>query len=301
MTRSVAIVLLAASCREPSRAIAPSALRAACASPAPDPPPPTWRASETYATDVVLYAAHPDDESMYAGGTLARLASRGRKVTVVLASHGEGGRLLVHLGDGGFEERRDLPSEEVAKLRDDEAARAAKALGVGLAYLNPATARLDYGFTTSCDDAMAMWERALPGGVDGLFRRVVEDLRKRRPRVVVTLDRRDDPQGSRHGHHRAVGVVVELAARYAALDAAKELGAPVAIEELAILTPLGEAPEVTIAVDPAARRSALEAYGSQFKAEDLDGFGARPSEGFRVAWRAIGVPGVRSRLAELCE
>src|SRR4029450_6157122 len=37
--------------------------------------------------------AHPDDESLACGGTLARLADAGAKVVVICASHGEAGSL----------------------------------------------------------------------------------------------------------------------------------------------------------------------------------------------------------------
>jgi LmbE family N-acetylglucosaminyl deacetylase len=280
----------------------PGALVDACRAPPPEPPVPGWRREE-HGTDVAIYTAHPDDESMYAGGTLAKLAARGRRVALVIASHGEGGRLLAPLADGGFEEKRGLPLEQVVGVRDAETTRAAKALGVDLFYLSDASARLDYGFTQSCEDAMVTWERTLPGGAAGVLGRIVADLRARRPRVVITLDRRDDPQGSLHGHHRATGALVELGARFAATTAAPDLGAPFAVEELLVLVPKGVTPDVVLTVDPAARRRALEAYASQFKPEDISGFGSRPSEGFVVAWRAREAPAVarRTRLADLVD
>jgi len=42
---------------------------------------------------VLAVFAHPDDESLCCGGTLARLAAEGMQVVVMCASHGERGAL----------------------------------------------------------------------------------------------------------------------------------------------------------------------------------------------------------------
>ncbi|HEX7942687.1 MAG TPA: PIG-L deacetylase family protein, partial [Gemmatimonadaceae bacterium] len=47
---------------------------------------------------ILAVFAHPDDESLSAGGTLARLADEGARVTVVCATHGECGSGLVEGG-----------------------------------------------------------------------------------------------------------------------------------------------------------------------------------------------------------
>lgn len=278
------------------------ALAGACRGASVDPPPPTWHSEGGHQHDVVVYTAHPDDESMYAGGTLARLASRGRKVAVVIASHGEGGRLLAPLADGGFEEQRDLPLARVVDVRDQETRLALRALGVDVGYLHEAATRIDYGFTTSCEEAMSTWNERVPGGAPSILARLVGDIRARRPRVVVTLDRRDDPGGSLHGHHRAIGALAELAARVASTDVAPELGRPVTVEELLVLAPKDVEPQIVVTVDPATRQRALQAYASQFTPADVSGFGARATEGFVLVWRAAGATVRRhTRLEELLE
>lgn len=250
------------------------------ASPAP--------ARATTALDVVMYTAHPDDEAMYAGGTLARLARAGRRVALVVMSHGEGGRLLERAPDGGVVERRDLPAARVVAVRDREIAQAMGLVPAPYAHLYPAEARVDYAWTTSCDEALAQWNQRLPGGVAGALRRLVDDLRARRPRVVITLDPRDDPQASHHGHHKATGVLVELAARLAA-DPAVPGGAPHAVHELLTCAPADVRADVALAVDPAIRLAMLGAYASQFAPEHFDALARRPVEHFVLRWRARGV------------
>jgi LmbE family N-acetylglucosaminyl deacetylase len=271
-------------------------------------PVPSWShagAPTAGSLDVVVYTAHPDDEAMYAGGTMDRLVRAGHRVAFVMMSHGEGGRLLERDGDGHVVERRDYPRAHVVEVRDLEVAEAARRIAVPFAQLYPGAADVDYAWTTSCADTLAAWQRTLPGGLEGMLRRVVTDLRARRPRVVITLDPRDDPQGSQHGHHKAVGAVVDAAVRLAADPGVRESGAPVVIEELLTTAPrvLPAGETVTVAVDVRARVRMLEAYPSQFSPEELavDPIAQRPEEQFVVRWRAARAPSVHegARLLEL--
>lgn len=68
---------------------------------------------------VLAVFAHPDDESLACGGTLARLASEGARVVVMCASHGERG------SNGGPTKDASLGCERAREMR-----RAADALGV---------------------------------------------------------------------------------------------------------------------------------------------------------------------------
>lgn len=290
---------------DPIAAAAAEVVAAGCARPLASPPVPTWREAPRGADafDVVVYTAHPDDEAMYAGGTMDRLVKAGRRVAFVSASHGEGGRVLERDASGAVVTRRDYPRAHVVELRDREIEDAAKAIGVTVAHLEPADANLDYGFTESCADALRHWDAASPGGVAGILRRLVADVRARRPRVVVTLDPRDDPQASHHGHHEALGVLAELAARLAADPRAGE-GTPHVVEELLTTAPRGVRGDVTVRVDVAARLAMLAAYRSQFVADELakDETAQRPEEAFVLRWRAAGAPPVKtSRLAEMVE
>lgn len=258
------------------------------------PPVPSWDpAADAVARpfDVVVYTAHPDDEAMYAGGTMARLVAAGRRVAFVVQSHGEGGRLLERDASGAIVERRDYPREHVVAVRDAEIAEAARAIGVAHAHLNAASANLDYAWTTSCDETLRRWDASVPGGLTGILRRLVDDMRARRPRVVVTLDPRDDPQASHHGHHKAAGVLADAAARLAG-----------GVEEVLSTAPRDAAADVTVDVDPGARLAMLAAYRSQFVADELatDPIAQRPVERFVLRWRAAGAPAAPgSRLAAL--
>ncbi|MCL2782029.1 MAG: PIG-L family deacetylase [Actinomycetia bacterium] len=67
---------------------------------------------------IVAFHAHPDDEALYTGGTLAALAARGHRVVLVTATAGAAG-----LTRPGF------APDELAARRSAELARSAKALG----------------------------------------------------------------------------------------------------------------------------------------------------------------------------
>lgn len=267
------------------------ALVGSCEAPLAAPGVPAYRApagGDAYAVSV--FTAHPDDEAMYAGGLITALTDRGHRVSLAPMSHGEGGRLLVPMATDGVEElveRRDVTWQKVASIRDPEMAEAARRMGAELLYLNDASARADFGWTTSCTESLDHWEKSLPGGLRGVLTKMIADIRDRRPRVVLTLDPRDDPQASHHGHHKAVGVLAELAARLAADPSVP--GPAHAVEEVVTMAPRDE-PAITIPVDARARRRALDAHSSQFWPKDLDGFGMRADERFVVRWRAAGAP-----------
>ncbi len=106
--------------------------------------------------------AHPDDESLGVGGTLARYAAEGVGTYVVCATRGERGR---------FGDASERPSEGiVGKAREAELRAAAKELGVREVHL------LDY-----IDKDL---DQADPGEAIG---RIVQHIRTIRPQVVVSF------------------------------------------------------------------------------------------------------------------
>src|SRR5262245_41866700 len=70
--------------------------------------------------------AHPDDESLGVGGTLAKYASEGVEVFLLTATRGDGGRYRGHRpGDAGHP-----GASALANIREAELRAAAAALGV---------------------------------------------------------------------------------------------------------------------------------------------------------------------------
>lgn len=70
---------------------------------------------------VVFFHAHPDDESIATGGTMAKLAAGGHRVVLVVATRGEKGEV-----DDGFLD----PGEDLGSRRERETASSAAILGV---------------------------------------------------------------------------------------------------------------------------------------------------------------------------
>lgn len=113
--------------------------------------------------------AHPDDESLGFGGTLARYASEGVETYLVTATRGERGRL----GD-----RRGAPPDEVGRIRERELRDAARELGIReVSFLDYLDGELD---TADPVEATA---------------RIALHIRRIRPQVVMTFG----PEGA-YGH-----------------------------------------------------------------------------------------------------
>lgn len=121
--------------------------------------------------------AHPDDESMGMGGTLAKYAAEGVETHLVCASRGE-------VGWFGPEEQYPGP-ERLGQLREEEIRDAAQELGM------TSVSFLDYidGQVDQADPADAI-------------EKIVTHIRRIRPQVVVTF-----PHDGNYGHpdHIAIG------------------------------------------------------------------------------------------------
>ena len=138
--------------------------------------------------------AHPDDEALGIGGTLARYAAEGVETYLVTATRGEGGR---------FRGARDGPEhpgrERLAEIREQELRAAARTLGIRDVAL------LGYGDGV-LDRADA---REAIGRIAGHVRRV-------RPQVVLSFG----PDGA-YGHPDHVAITqLSTAAMVAAADPA---------------------------------------------------------------------------------
>ena len=164
---------------------------------------------------LLLVHAHPDDESIGQGATMARYVAEGVGVTLVTCTGGEMGEILVPELEHLAADRDDTLAEE----RKVELTNAMKALGVtDHRYLGGFGRYRDSGMqwhpdghAIPADDvhANAFWNADLTEAADHL----VEVIREVRPQVLVTYD-----QFGGYGHpdhiqaHRVATYAASLAA-----------------------------------------------------------------------------------------
>src|SRR5258708_16353864 len=117
---------------------------------------------------IVTVGAHPDDESAFAGGTLARFAANGDDVTIVCATRGEGGEA----GDPPL-----CSIDELGAVRERELRCAAAALGarevIFLGFIDPRIAVGEPG-------------RPIDASLDDFARSIRDVFDRLRPDVVLT-------------------------------------------------------------------------------------------------------------------
>jgi N-acetyl-1-D-myo-inositol-2-amino-2-deoxy-alpha-D-glucopyranoside deacetylase len=157
---------------------------------------------------LLLVHAHPDDETINNGATMARYASQGVQVTLVTCTLGEEGEVLVP----GLEHLAAAADDRLGEHRAGELAAAMQALGVGDHRLLGGHGRFrDSGMmgTAANDRADCFWRADLREAADLL----VPVVREVRPQVVVTYD-----ENGGYGHpdhiqaHRVATYAVALAA-----------------------------------------------------------------------------------------
>ncbi|RSN32358.1 N-acetyl-1-D-myo-inositol-2-amino-2-deoxy-alpha-D-glucopyranoside deacetylase [Amycolatopsis sp. WAC 01416] len=132
---------------------------------------------------MLLVHAHPDDESITTGGTIARYATEGAEVTVVTCTLGEEGEIIPpSLGGLG-----SWASDQLGGYRAGELASACAALGVSRhRYLGGIGRWRDSGMAGT---PSAAHPRAFSGGdLDEQAAQLAEILDEVRPQVVVTYD-----------------------------------------------------------------------------------------------------------------
>ncbi|MFI6548927.1 N-acetyl-1-D-myo-inositol-2-amino-2-deoxy-alpha-D-glucopyranoside deacetylase [Streptomyces prunicolor] len=160
--------------------------------------------TELPARRLLLVHAHPDDESINNGATMAKYAAEGAHVTLITCTLGERGEVIPPA-------LRHLSGAGLAEERERELAAAMKALGVSDHRLLGGPGRYrDSGMmgTSDNDDPDCFWRADL----DEAAGHLVEVIREVRPQVLVTYD----PDGG-YGHpdhiqaHRVAMRAVELA------------------------------------------------------------------------------------------
>ncbi|MBO0826610.1 MAG: PIG-L family deacetylase [Streptosporangiales bacterium] len=146
---------------------------------------------------MLVLHAHPDDEAIFTGVTIRRLADRGARVVLATATAGELGEVLVSLD----------PGETVAQRRVRELERAAETLGVERLVL---LGRRDSGLPGWDDNAHA--DALVRAPVPALARRIADLAAEERAEAIVHYD-----ANGIYGHpdHVAVHRVGALAAELA--------------------------------------------------------------------------------------
>jgi N-acetyl-1-D-myo-inositol-2-amino-2-deoxy-alpha-D-glucopyranoside deacetylase len=152
--------------------------------------------------------AHPDDESLSTGATIAHYAARGARVLVVTCTLGEEGEVI---GDRWAALSVDH-ADQLGGYRIGELTEALRALGVGSpVYLGGAGRWRDSGMRGA-----APWrqQRFIDADEKEAVGALVEIIRQERPHVVVTYD----PNGG-YGHPDHVHAHTVTAAAVAAAGA----------------------------------------------------------------------------------
>jgi len=242
---------------------------------------------------LVCFHAHPDDEAIQTGGTIARAAAEGHRVVLVFATRGE----LGEVADGFLE-----PGETLSERRSRECAAAATILGAArvefLGYHDSGMAG-----EASNDDPAAFWRADL----DEAAERLAAILRAEAAEVLTVYD---DHGGYHHPDHVQVHRVGVRAAEIAGTPRVYEatvdrdhlmeaLAASVALaEEHGVEIP-GDTPDpeefashfipaaqITTRVDVSDRldvkRAALRAHASQI--DETSFFLSMPDEIFALAF-----------------
>ena len=134
---------------------------------------------------LMCVAAHPDDED---GATLAFYRMLyGVETHAVIATRGEGGQN--EIGPELY--------NELGVIRTREMKAAAAIEGATLHFLNLP----EFGFSKSPEETFAIWDK------DVAMERMVRLIREIRPHVIITNHGRMKD----HGHHQAIGTVVQEA------------------------------------------------------------------------------------------
>jgi LmbE family N-acetylglucosaminyl deacetylase len=138
---------------------------------------------------VVFFHAHPDDEALLTGGTMARLAAEGHRVVLVTATAGEAGLASAELTGG----------DRLGEVRRHELSRSAGILGcarvVQLGYA-------DSGMAARPSGAVNAFSRTDPATA---ARRLVEVLNEESADALTTYDAAGGYGHPDHVHVHRVG------------------------------------------------------------------------------------------------
>ncbi len=235
----------------------------------------------------VFFHAHPDDEAIQTGGTMARLAADGHRVVLVTATRGELGEVPEGLLG---------PGESLAQRRAVELAAACEVLGVArheyLGYGDSGMA----GEPTNGDPG-CFWQ----ADVDEAAARLAAILDDEQADVFATYDENGGYGHPDHIQVHRVGLRAAARAGTARVfmatmnrdymlslaDRADDFGLDMPAEQRSMLDTLGvHADRITTAVDVSdfldRKRRAMEVHASQIS--DTSFFLKMPPEAFAAVW-----------------
>lgn len=236
---------------------------------------------------LVLFHAHPDDEAIATAGTMARAATAGHRVVLVLATGGELGEVAEGFLDEG---------ENLASRRAIEVERAASVLGVArVAFLGYHDSGMAGEPTNEADGAFA----ATP--IDDAAQRLAEILREENAEVLTIYDENGNYGHPDHIQVHRVGIRAgELAGTPRVYEATmnRDYIRDLIRSRADEMQDIGDAPDpedfeigmpasaITTTVDVrdfiALKRAAMQAHASQIPEESF--FLQLPLEAFREAF-----------------
>jgi len=177
---------------------------------------------------LLVITAHPDDETLCAGGTLALLAAQGVQITIACSTRGEGGKA----GDPPLCRQEDLGA-----VREGELRAAAAILGVRqvlfLGYVDPPMGQDGTLYAATNDIA-------------GFAARIGRVLRRLKPQVVLT-----------HGSDGEYGHPQHVVTHLATLKAWQEYSEDARIARPIALYTFGAAKPYTPLAQPSPKKPAL--------------------------------------------
>ncbi|HYA67470.1 MAG TPA: PIG-L family deacetylase [Acidimicrobiales bacterium] len=235
----------------------------------------------------VFFHAHPDDETISTGGTMAKMAAQGHRVVVVTATGGE----LGEVPDGLLG-----PGETLAERRAREVAEACSILGVSRhVFLGYRDSGMDG--EPSNDDPACFWR----ADVDEAATRLRAILDEERATVLTAYDEHGNYGHPDHIQVHRVGLRAAALAGtghvflatinrdhfLSLIQSAEDFGVAIDDDQRESINDLGvRATKITTAVDVrrflTSKRRAMEAHASQI--QETSFFLSMPPAAFEAAW-----------------
>ncbi len=154
-------------------------------------------------TDILLFHAHPDDETLDYGIFIAKAAAEGKKIAVVTFTDGEAGfDFYPDRSTGGIYPDKELYGKELSAVRIIEEERALKILGASI-YIRLGLKNRPYTpeeASKSVSSIIDEW-----GGENQLIDRLINIITRLDPDIIVSPD---GPSGAReHFEHESTGYI----------------------------------------------------------------------------------------------